>query len=62
MFTTWGLTKGACRMREMFTGIKLKMFTKGEGMYTGRGLKLFTEKMRWMVAAKSWEMFIAWMK
>jgi hypothetical protein len=34
----WGLTKAACRMIEMFTGRELKMFTRGEGMYTGRSL------------------------
>ncbi len=36
---------------EIFMGRSLKMFTVGEGMYTGRGLKLFTEKVRWTVAA-----------
>ena len=34
----WGLTKASCRMIEMFTGRGLKMFTRGEGMYTGRSL------------------------
>jgi hypothetical protein len=34
----WGVTKAACRMIEMFTGRGLKMFTRGEGMYTGRSL------------------------
>ncbi len=53
MFTAWGLTKAAHRMREMFTGRRLKMLTIGEGMYTGRGLKLFTEKVRWTVVAKT---------
>ncbi len=38
MFTAWGLTKAACRMIEMFTGRGLKMFTRGEGMYTGLSL------------------------
>jgi hypothetical protein len=62
MFTTWELTKAAHRTREMFMGRRLKVFTKGEGMYTGWGLKLFTEKVRWIVAAKTWEMFTAWVK
>jgi hypothetical protein len=38
IFMAWGLTKAACRMIEMFTGRGLKMFTRGEGMYTGRSL------------------------
>jgi hypothetical protein len=38
MFTAWGLTKAACRMIEIFTGRGLKMFTRGEGMYTGCSL------------------------
>ncbi len=38
MFTAWGLTKAAYRMIEMFTGRGLKMFTRGEGMYTGWSL------------------------
>jgi hypothetical protein len=41
---TWGLTKANCRMREIFTGRRLKILTIGERMYTGWGLKLFTEK------------------
>jgi hypothetical protein len=59
---TWELTKAACRMREMFTGRRLKMYTIGEGVYTGQGLKLFTEKVRRTVVAKTWEMFTAWVK
>ncbi len=57
MFTTWGLTKAACRMTELFVGRRLKIFTIGEGMYTGLGLKLFTEKVGWTIAAKTQEMF-----
>jgi hypothetical protein len=35
----------------MLTGMSFKMFTIGERMYIGQGLKLFTEKVRWTVAA-----------
>jgi hypothetical protein len=35
----------------MITGRRFKMFTIGEGMYTGWGIKLFTEKVGWMIAA-----------
>jgi hypothetical protein len=62
MFAAWGLTKAACRMIEMFTGRGLKMFTRGEGIYTGRSLILFAKKGRLTDAAKTWRMFTAWGK
>jgi hypothetical protein len=34
----------------MFTGRSSKMFTIGEGMYTGWELKLFTENVKWTFA------------
>jgi hypothetical protein len=58
MFTTWRLKKAACRMRNVYKK-EIKKFTIGEGMYTGRGLKLFTEKVRWTFADSTWAMFTA---
>jgi hypothetical protein len=52
MFTAWELTKAACRMIEMFTGMGLKMFTGGEGIYTGQSLFAY-QKRRLTVAAKT---------
>jgi hypothetical protein len=49
-------------MRKMFTGRGLIVFTIENRMYTGWGLKLFTEKARRTVVAKTWEMFTAWVK